>query len=300
MTPKRLVAMALIVGIAFALTGCANFIRNYEENEDRIEHNTIGTKYDVRFSPDPPVNAAFSATAMRVEKQQVKKYQVFVRGEVVTPYKGWRKSYEMPCGLLLVPASLCSHVLSVFTFGVYPFSFSGAINDLAFTGLNPFLNWESETRTEKRALTSTPKLIDDVQEDKITPLPNVQVVAVSGDVRKTYTTDKFGVFQLTLVGLDPSQSLFNTAREFDFTVSGDRQPTRRLLITRDFAGKLLRSRALIVAYGMAPSGKKLVETVKKLEELKFNDLAYALEKSELAKHKNDAAFMQDFNNASLE
>lgn len=299
MMVKSITAIAMVV-LAGILTGCANFIRNYEETEDRVVRQTIGTKYDVRFTPEPPVAPEFPVTAVRVEKQQVQKYQVFVHGEVVTPYRGWRKSYEIPCGLLLIPASLGSHVLSVFTFGVYPFSFSGAVNDLAFTGLNPFLNWESDTRTEKRVLTSQDKLIDEFQEDKSTPLPDVAVSVVSGDVTKNYITDKFGVFQLSLVSLNPQDAVFNTAREFDFRVADDPQTTRKLMITREFAGKLLRARVIIVEYEMAPSGGKLVQSVKKLEELKFNDLAYALEKRELAKYKNNSSFMKDFNDASLE
>lgn len=297
---KRLITAVAVIGMAGLLSGCANFVRNYEETQDRVDRETIGTKYDVSFTPDPPVDSAFPVTALKVEKQQVKKYQVFVYGEVVTPYNGWRKTYEMPCGLLLAPISLCSHVLSVFTFGVYPFSVSGEINNLAFSGLNPCLNWESESRTEKRVLSTKDKLIDEFQEDKGTPLPNVAVTVLAGDAARNYVTDKFGVFQLTLVGLTPKDSAFNTAREFNFRVSNDPQVTKRLLITREFAGKLLRARAVIVRYEMAPSGRKLVQAVKQLEELKFNALAYDLEKRELAKYKNNSTFIKDLNDASLE
>jgi|GEM_PF-2300417 hypothetical protein len=297
---RWLMAAVAGLGMAWYLCGCANFIRGYEDTEDRMERKTIGTKYDVQYVPDPPVSSAFPVTALRVEKQQVKKYQVFVHGELVTPYEGWRKAYEIPCGLILAPVSLCSQLLSVFSFGIYPFSVSSGIQNLAFTGLNPCLNWESESRTERRVLSSEDKLIDEFQEDKGTPLPNIAVSVVSGEMSKNYITDKFGIFHLTLVGLNAKDSVFNMAREFDFRVGDDKRMTRRLLITREFAGKLLRAQSVIIQYEMAPTGKKLVDAVKKLEELKFNDLAYALEKRELAGYKNNSAFMKDFNDASLE
>lgn len=297
---KRLVALAVLLGMSGILSGCSNFIRTYEETENKVVRETIGTKYDVRFTPDPPVAPEFTATAMRVEKQQVRKYQVLVSGEVVTPYEGWRESYEIPCGILLLPVSICSHVISLVTVGVYPFSVSGAINDLAFTGMNPCLNWESDERTEKVVKTSDERLVDNVQEDKITPLANVPVAVSSGDKTKKYITDKFGLFKLSLVGLNPAESIFNTDREFQFRVSDDSQVTRKLVITREFAGKLLRARMFIIRYETLPSGKSLVQTVKKLEELHFNDLAFALEKRELAKRKNDKVFMKDFNDATLE
>lgn len=297
---KRTMLFAVMTAITFTLCGCGNSIRNYEDSEDKVERTVIGTKYDVYFTPDPPVAAAFPVTALRVEKQQVKKYQVFIEGEVVTPYEGWRKAYEVPCGLLLVPASLCSHILSVFSFGLYPFSVSRAINDLAFSGLNPCINWESESRTERRPVSAKDKLVDEFQEDKGTPLPEARVLVESGELKRTYVTDKFGVFQLTLVGLSPTPAIFNADREFHFRVEDDARTTRTLTITRDFAGKLLRARAIIIEYEMSPSGKKLVDAVKKIENLKFNQLASDLEKRELGKHKNDSAFMTDFNNASME
>ncbi len=169
--------------------------------------------------PDPPPGDVVTG------EFQVKKYQVFVQGELVTPYEGWRKAYEMPCGLILAPVSLCSQLLSVFSFGIYPFSFSSGIQDLAFTGLNPCLNWESESRTERRVLSSEDKLIDEFQEDKGTPLPNVAVSVVSGEMSKNYITDKFGIFHLTLVGLNAKDSVFNMAREFDFQVGDDKRMT---------------------------------------------------------------------------
>ena len=297
---KRLFALAAVFAISGILSGCSNSIRTYQDSEDKVVRETIGTKYDVRFTPDPPVAPEFAVTALRVEKQQVRKYQVQVEGEIATPYEGWRESYEILCGILLLPVSICSHVISVVTFGVYPFSVSGAINDLSFTGMNPCLNWESEERVEKIVKTSTERLVDNVQEDKITPLANVAVTVFSGGKTKKYTTDKFGLFKLSLVGLNPAESIFNTDREFQFRVADDAKTTRKLVITREFAGKLLRARMFIVQYETAPSGKALVQTVKKLEELRFNDLAFALEKRELAKRKDDKAFMKDFNDATLE
>ncbi len=297
---KKPLSTALVLFCALLLAGCANTIRTYDDTEDRIERATIGTKYAVLLNPEMPNSFEFTATAATVHKQTVKKYQTFTHGEVVTPYQGWREFYEVPCGLVLVPVSLCSHLISVFTFGVYPFSFSNDVTCVAYSGLNPCLNWESESRTEKRPLTSEDKLIDETEEDKVTPIPGAVLTVATSDISREFKTDEFGTVKLTLVGLDRGESIFRGDREFHFTVSGDAETTHRLLISREFANKLLRARAAIMRYEAAPTGRKLSETVKTLEELKFTGLAFQLEKRELARHQNDTAFMDEFNNMALE
>ena len=297
---KKPLSTALVLFCVLLLAGCANTIRTYDDTEDRIERATIGTKYAVLLNPEMPDSFEFTATAATVHKQTVKKFQTFTHGEVVTPYQGWREFYEVPCGLVLVPVSLCSHLISVFTFGVYPFSFSNDVTCVAYSGLNPCLNWESESRTEKRPIDSEDKLIDVTEEDKVTPIPEAVIKVATSDLTREFKTDEFGTVKLTLVGLDRGESIFRGDREFHFTVSGDTDTTHRLLISREFANKLLRARAAIMRYEAAPTGRKLAETVKTLEELKFTGLAFQLEKRELARHQNDTAFMDEFNNMALE
>ena len=297
---KKPLSTALVLFCVFLLAGCANTIRTYDDTEDRIERATIGTKYAVLLNPEMPNSFEFTATAATVHKQKVKKYQTFIHGEVVTPYQGWREFYEVPCGLVLVPVSLCSHLISVFTFGVYPFSFSNDVTCVAYTGLNPCLNWESDSRTEKRPIESEDKLIDETEEDKVTPIPEAMLKVATSDLTREFKTDEFGTVKLTLVGLDRGESIFRGDREFHFTVSGDTEITHRLLISREFANKLLRARAAIMRYETAPTGRKLAETVKTLEELKFTGLAFQLEKRELARNQDNTAFMDEFNNMALE
>lgn len=292
----------LLITVASALTlvfaGCANAVRTYDDTEDQIDRTTIGTKRMV-IVPEKLDNFEFDATAATVNKQKVKRYQAFIHGELVTPYDGWRECYEIPAGLALVPVSLCSHILSVFTFGVYPFSFSNDITDLAYSGLNPCLNWESETRSEKHPLETSRKLVDEQEEDTITPIPNAEIILTTGESSRSFKTNEFGVVKLKFVGLDNDEAIFHGDRNFDFKVKGNTEVTNKV-ISRDFATKLLRARAAIMRYDASPSGKKLVQAVKTLEELKFTGLAYQLEKRELGKHKKDAAFIQEFNDMSLE
>ena len=285
---------------AAVFCGCGNVIRTYDEIEDRIDRTVIGTKHAVVFTPAEPSGFEFTATAANVTKQKVKKYQVFVHGEMVTPYEGWRECYEMPCGLLLVPVSLCSHILSVFTFGVYPFSFSNNVTDLAYSGLNPCLNWESETRLEKCPLEAKDKLVDESEEDQVSPIPNAVINVSTGGAERRFATDKFGAAKIVLVGLTRKESLFGGDRLFRFTIAGDKELTREWLISRQYANRLLRARAAIMRYESAPSGKELVQAVKTLESLKFTGLAYQFERGELEKHRKDEAFMREFNDVSLE
>ena len=290
--------VALLSTVFFC--GCNNVIRSYDEIVDRIDRTVIGTKHAVVFNPVEPDGYEFSATAANVTKQKVKKYQVFVRGELVTPYEGWRECYEIPCGLVLVPVSLCSHIISVFSFGVYPFSFSNYVTDLAYSGLNPCLNWESEGRVEKVPLETKDKLVDEAEEDQLSPIPNAVILLATGSATHKLATDQFGVAKVTLVGLDRKSSLFGGDRLFRFSIEGDKEPVREWLISRQYASRLLRARATIMRYEVAPSGKALVRAVKALEALKFTGLAYQLERGELEKHSKDATFIREFNKLSLE
>ena len=189
---RHFLSMAAVAAMICVCAGCANVVRPYDDTEDRVDRTELGIKRTVLFTPDPPNSVDFTATAATVNKQQVKKYQVFIHGEIVTPYEGWREIYEIPAGLVLIPASLCSHIISVFSFGVYPFSFSNEITDLAYSGVNPALNWESESRTEKRPLTSTEKLVDEQEEDKVTPIQDATILVETGDFSRKFTADKFG------------------------------------------------------------------------------------------------------------
>ena len=284
------------------VSGCANFIRTYDSTEDRVTRSVVGTKNDVIFKPASPVDSEFTAVAVTVNKEKVKKIQVFIHGEVETPYSWWREFYEFPCGLVLVPVSLCSHIISVFTFGVYPFSFSSHITDLAYSGLNPALNWESESRSVKTVTETKEKMFDEQEEDKVIPIANAVILLQTGDIKRKLQTDKFGEAKVALLGLAKGDSVFVGDREFIFTIEGKNQMApRQLLLSRAFANKLLRARAAIQRYYMGgPSGKKLVQAVKSLEEMKFTRLAFQLEKQELTKHKNNAAFMAEFNRVSME
>ena len=299
MRKSLLFCICTMVSTSF-FCGCHNVIRTYDEIEDRIDRTVIGTKHAVVFSPEEPDGFEFSATAANVTKQKVKKYQVFVRGEMVTPYEGWRECYEIPCGLLLVPVSLCSHIISVFTFGVYPFSFSNYVTDLAYSGLNPCLNWESDTRMEKCPVESKDKLVDESEEDQISPIPNAVIVIATGGTKRKIDTDQFGAAKIVLVGLNRSESMFSGDRLFRFSIVGDKEPVREWLISRQYANRLLRARAAIMRYESHPTGKGLVQAVKMLESLKFTGLAYQLERGELKKHGKDADFIREFNDVSLE
>ena len=298
----RYCVICFIAVLMPVVSGCANFIRNYEATEDRVTRTLVGSKNDVVFKPSTPVDSEFTAVAVTVNKEKVKKIQVFIRGEVETPYCWWREFYEVPCGLVLVPVSLCSHIISVFTFGVYPFSFSNQITDLAYSGLNPALNWESESRSVKKVTEAKEKMFDEQEEDKVIPIANAVIILQTGNLKRSLQSDKFGEAKVVLVGLNKEDSVFIGDREFIFSIEGKKKMApRQLLINRTFANKLLRARAAIQRYRFGrPTGKKLVQTVKTLEEMKFNRLAFQLEKQELTKHKNNRAFMAEFNKVSME
>jgi len=136
----------------------------------------------------------------------------------------------------------------------------------------------------------------------VIPISNAVILVQTGNLKRSLQSDKFGEAKVVLVGLNKEDSVFIGDREFIFSIEGKKKMApRQLLINRIFANKLLRARAAIQRYRFGrPTGKKLVQTVKTLEEIKFNRLAFQLEKQELAKHKNNRAFMAEFNKVSME
>jgi len=288
-------ALALMMG-----AGCSNHIRDIEATTNETQRDVTLSQFQIELSEDPPNDSVFVATAKKNEIYKVKNFQTHTVSELCTPYQGWRKSYEVPAGLGMLPVSLLAHIGFVFTFGMLPYSVPQAANSLAFDGMNPFMNFESESRAETVPVSVKRKMIDEYSESKTLPLANAKITVKSGDRSWFFTSDNIGKFEVCLVAPDINKSVFADSREIQFFVPGNAAPVKETAISRTLAGRLIKARALIADYNSAPSGKTLAKTIAALEKLNFNKLSFAMEKEELAKHKTDPAFARDFNDAVSE
>lgn len=287
-------ALAIACCLLVLSAGCANHIRDIDETTNEIQREVANSQYSIKLSEDPPNSSMFGVVVEKTEKMNVKNYQVNKKSELCTPYQGWRKTYEMPAGLCLLPVSLMTHVMFVFTFGMLPYSVPSAVNTLAFDGMNPFMNFESESRAETIPLSVDRKMIDEHMETVTQPVAKEKVSVKSGERTFPFVTDEYGKFNVYLISPDNSKSVFSASRELQIFVDAVPNQMKDVAISRELQSKLVKGRALMAEYASAPTGKNLAKCVMGLEKLNFKKLAYEVEKAELEKHKSESAFARDF------
>lgn len=293
----------IFTGITFSLTlallcSCANHIKNTETFSQETERKSLGLRYHMTVFPEKLNDTSCQFLLEKQERAEVKTYEHHIVRNVVTPYSGWRELYEVPSGLFLLPVSLGAHLLFVVTIGVFPYDIPQAVNDLAFTGMNPCLNWESDTRREMVLAVADKKMLSETLVNERVPLSQQTVNIKAGDLSRNIKTDIFGYFTLHFLNIDKKNTFFPQARKITFTLPSDPVKSRNdIILSRDFYYRLVRARARIDAYFASPSGRSLSETVLTLEKMNFDRLAYELEERELNKRKTDHRFTKSFRDA---
>lgn len=297
---KRKHLLIAVIGLLpLVLAGCANHLRDMEDVSQEESKKTLNVKYDLKLTPETIRDASYHVEIEKLESVEIKKFQVNTVKSIVTPYQGWRELYEVPAGIGLLPVSIGSHLLFICTFGILPYDVPKNITNLSFTGMNPALNWENEERSEENLISRESKMLSDVTENIRTPLAQEEIDVRSEKESRTYTTDDFGGFELNFLAVNDKDSFFPSGRKITFTLEEDPDmELKRVILTRDFLARLLKAQAKIAAYRESPSGKELFDTVIYLEKNGFEQLAYSLEESELARTKNDSSFQDDFKSAA--
>ena len=291
--------IAGVLSSTLFLGGCANHLRNTERITQEEEKNVLKTKYELKLSPETIKDTYYHIDIQRFASVSVKKYDVQVVKSISTPYQWWREFYEMPAGLGLLPVSIGSHLLFIFSFGILPYDVPRSINELSFAGMNPMLNWENEERTEENLVSLNRKMLNHTVVNTQTPLTKQPVIVRAGGVERKYVTDDFGNFSLSFLSHKPADTFFPQGRKVTFELGAKKgMVLKDVILTRDFLSKLTWARTKINAYRMNPSGKLLFDTVIFLEKNGFEKLAYFLEESELEKNKYNHKFHSDFQSAA--
>ena len=283
------------MGCTIFFSGCANHLRNIDIVSQENDRRILNTKYELKLSPETIKDTSYHVEIQKFESAEIKRYEVRTVKTIATPYQWWREFYEIPAGIGLLPVSLGSHLLFIFTFGVLPYDIPKSINELSFTGMNPALNWENEARSEEKLVSLDRKMLSHTSENIKIPLARQDIVVRSGNQSKVFSTDDFGGFDLNFLALKDETMIFPTSRKVSFTLASDeKNELKRLILTRAYLSKLLWARTRINAYKMNPTGKNLFRTVVYLENNGFELLAYNLEESELARKAKDKKFQADF------
>ena len=288
-----------ILGMATAVlvivTGCANHLEDITKEIPENTREVVERQYVLTTEEDTPHSSTFKVTLEQIENIRVTTYQVRKVSAICTPYEGWRESYEFLAGLGLFPVAVFSNVFSVFTFGIFPFSWSSELTKYSFDGMNPFMNFETHSRVQEIPLNVERTQIDSYTESKRNPLKDEMLVIRAGDDVWRVKTNRRGEADIVLLSADPENFQRIDSRYLDIYLEKDNQKYKTIPVSRRFLSRLTQAYETILRYRAAPNARGLAECVKKLESLSFEDVALQLEERELKAHPDfRREFEQEF------
>ena len=283
------------IAVLVVFSGCANHLEDITKEIPENTREVTERQYILTSEDSTPDSSRFKVTLEQVENIRVTTYQVRKVSAVYTPYEGWRESYEFLAGVGLFPVAVFSNVLSVFTFGIFPFSWSSELTKYAFDGMNPFMNFETHSRVQEIPLSVERTQIDSYTESKRNPLKDEILVIRAGDDVRRVRTNQRGEADIVLLSADPEAFQRIDSRYLDIYLEKENQKCQTIPISRRFLSRLAQAHETILRYRAAPSAKGLAECVKKLESLSFEDVALQLEERELKAHPDfRREFEQEF------
>ena len=277
------VPAALAAALLFA--GCANHIEDITKEIPENTRTVLERQYVIRTDKEIPDSSSFKITVEELENVRVTVYQVRRDSSLYTPYEGWRESYEVLTGVCLFPVAVISNVVSVVTFGMFPFAWSAEVTKYSFDGMNPCMNFESRGRVEEIPAKVERTQVDSYTESKQTPVANEWLIIRPGnDSFWRVRTDNLGQAEIVLLSTDPDQFKNISSRYLDIYLEKNNIKCKTMPMSRRLLGRLADARKAMLKYYSAPSGASLAACVKELEALSFEGIAFQLEDGELKKH----------------
>lgn len=288
---------AALCGALF-LSGCANHLSQRSEHEERVERKLLN--HTLQIDVGEPGVLELPQRRVRVQEQktfEVTEFEVTRHYDRYTPYQPWRELYEVPLGAVAVVAGVGANALNVVMLGSLPETATKDWISYGFAGLNPFMNTQSNGRSQQNLAS-----IDEQQQDKrmeYSSLPWAErpVLVEAGKQTHELTTDRNGILRLNLLDgpfaeQDVSRVgklLLSTEDELDHT-----RADATLLVSHTLRGKLLEAHALIFDDLEDDEVEQWVHRVKRLSELGLEEEASELEQSLIELTRNDPELQQDF------
>lgn len=280
------------------LGGCANHLPQRSEHEERVERKLLN--HALQVDAGEPRVLELPQRRVRVYDQktfEVTEFEVTRRYDRYTPYQPWREIYEIPLGAVAVVAGVGANVLNVALLGSLPDTATKDWISYGFAGLNPFMNVESNGRSEQNLAS-----IDEEQRDKRVeysslPWSERPVMVTAGKQTSELLTDRHGVLRINLLdGPFADQDISRVGKlllSVEDPQDGARAETT-LMVSRDLRGKLKEAHALIYEDLEDDEVSQWVHRVKRLSELGLEEEASELEQSLIELTRNDPELQQEF------
>ncbi|KJK06226.1 MULTISPECIES: lipoprotein [Pseudomonas] len=283
---------------ALLLSGCANQMSQRSEHEERIERKLL--EHSLQIDVGDPKVLELPQRRVRINEQknfEVTEFEVTRRYDRYTPYQPWREVYEIPLGAVAVVAGVGANVVNIFALGNLPDSVTRDWFSYGVDGLNPFMNAQSNGRSQQNLAGITEVQKDKRQEYTSLPWSDRPVEVKAGKVSHSLTTDRNGVLLLNLLDSPFSEqnlthigTLHLQVADEDNNVRGDAS----LLISSNLRNKLVEAHDLIFDDLEDDEVSQWVHRVKRLSELGLEEEASELEQSLIELTRNDPELQQEF------
>ncbi|TBU89991.1 hypothetical protein [Phytopseudomonas dryadis] len=285
---------------ALFLSGCANHLPQRSEHEERIERKLLS--HSLQIDVGEPQVLELPQRRVRVHEQkafEVTAFEVTRRYDRYTPYQAWRELYEVPLGAVAIVGGVGANLLNVVLLGRLPDSVTKDWISYGVAGINPFMNAESNGRSQQNLATVDEKRQDARTEYSSLPWAERPVRVQAGGQTHELLTDRNGVLRLNLLDgpfADQDIGRIDTLLLSVEDGQGSASADATLLVGRSLRGKLREAHDLIYDDLEGAEIEQWVHRVKRLSELGLEEEASELEQSLIELTRNDpelqAAFLQ--------
>lgn len=283
--------------VALLLGGCANHLPQRSEHEARTERKLLD--HSLRIEVGEPLLELPQRRIRIVDQKtwEVTDFEVTRRYDRYTPYQAWRKLYEIPLGAVAVVAGVGANVLNVVLLGKLPESATRGWINYGFAGLNPFLNVESNGRSQQNLASVEEQQRDARLEYSSLPWAERPVRVTASTEAHELSTDRNGVLRLNLLDGPFAEQDISLVGKLQLQVEDPQDATRAdatLLVSRSLRSKLLEAHELIFDDLEGDDVGQWVHRVKRLSELGLEEEASELEQSLVELTRNDPELQQAF------
>lgn len=295
---RAVVSTGAALCAALLLGGCANHLPQRSEHEARTERKPLDHSLRIEVG-EPPV-LELPQRRIRIQEQktfEVTDFEVTRRYDRYTPYQPWRELYEIPLGAVAVVAGIGANVLNVVLLGNVPESATRDWISYGFAGLNPFINVESNGRSQQNLASLDEQRRDARLEYSSLPWAERTVRVTAGTQVHELNTDRNGVLHLNLLDGPFADQDIGPIGKLLLSVEDEQDGTRAdavLLVSHNLRGKLLEAHDLIFNDLEGDDVTQWVHRVKRLSELGLEEEASELEQSLIELTRHDPELQQEF------
>lgn len=288
---------AALCGALF-LSGCANQLPQRSEHEERVERKLLD--HSLQIDVGEPRVLELPQRRVRVHEQktfEVTAFEVSRRYDRYTPYQPWRELYEIPLGAVAVVAGIGANALNVVLLGSLPDSATKGWISYGFAGLNPFINVESNGRSQQNLASLDEQRQDARMEYSSLPWAERSVLVKAGEQTHELLTDRNGVLHLNLLDSPFAEQDVSRIGTLQLSVADPQGSTRAdasLLVSLTLRGKLQEAHTLIFDDLEGDDVEQWVHRVKRLSELGLEEEASELEQSLIELTRNDPELQESF------